>query len=219
MIRHDDVEAAVLERERRPGDDLKGKAVVREALVADVDGADLAIVPDELSERRGDVTRAAADVQQPRPAQTRGAADEPRDLLGLQQPGGAIEDRVRTALENRGRSLHRLGGRDALHVRPVGAERRPHRLLVDTHRAPDDRIPGVVGLDPPARRAAETVAKLVVVEQTLDRGPEAGHVSGLDEDAGATVAHEVDETARGAGNNRLAVRHRLAADDAEALAA
>ena len=98
VVRDDDVEARVGERERGAVDAAELEAVGDDPLVAQVDGDDVAVRPGELCQRGGDVAGAAADVEDLPPAERVGPAEQAHELLGLRLPRGLVEGRVAAAL-------------------------------------------------------------------------------------------------------------------------
>ena len=82
-----------------------------------------------------------------------------------------------------------------------------------------DRVPGEVLGRAPAPRLAHPAPQLAVGEQPLDRDSQRGDVAGRHVDPGLAVHDEIEQAADRARDHRPAVRHRLQAGDAEALAA
>src|SRR5262249_33950606 len=110
-----------------------------------------------------------------------------------------------------------LGGGQPLVRRPGRVARAVDRGEVGGEGRAGDALPAVVRLDAAARGDTEAAAKLGGAEQKLDGRPQRGDVAGREEEAGAAALDEVREAADGGGDDGLAVRHRLGADDAEPL--
>src|SRR5207247_6695986 len=112
----------------------------------------------------------------------------------------------------------RLNGSEPLAALRRGRRPRPvDRGEVCGESRAGDALPAVELLDPLAGGGAEPTAEVAVLEQRLDRRTQRSDVAGRDEDAGLAVLDQVREPAHGGRDDGLPVRHRLRADDAEAL--
>ena len=106
--------------------------------------------------------------------------------------------------------------------RAAARRRRPaspgKRLLVRGDRRIGDRRPREPLLDSLAGGGAQAAPELLVAEKPLQRLAQRRHVARGDEQTRLSVDHEVQQASDGARDHRPAVRHRLGAHDAEALA-
>ena len=71
--------------------------------------------------------------------------------------------------------------------------------------------------DPVSRRRAQAAAELFVVEQPQERRAQRADVARRDEESRLVVDDEIEKTSDRSGDDRPAVRHRLGADNTEAL--
>jgi hypothetical protein len=197
VVGYDDVEAPVREGELRVLDEREAVAVGHQPLVEDVDGVHGPFRTDTLRERLGHVTRPRADVEDALALERRDRLEHLLDLLRLEEPRVAVEDRVgppRRAVSSDCPSVGLEGG---LH----------------------DCLPRAEGADACASSTAETSAQRRVGQQPLDGRAQSDGIPRGHEQAGLAVADEADEAPDGARHHWFSVCHRLGAHDAEAFAA
>jgi predicted ATP-grasp superfamily ATP-dependent carboligase len=90
-------------------------------------------------------------------------------------------------------------------------------VVVDGDRQIGRPLPGEVLPHPLPPAAPRRRPQLLVVEQPLQGRAQRADVAGLDEESRLLVDDEIEETSDRSGDDRPAVRHRLGADNTEAL--